>query len=154
LDKICQVQKINYILADAKIRQNTLNWSYHIDPPAMCGILLTLRSVNTEEHVDVLKFRNEVAKRGPDSLKTHYVQVQPPHSGIGFELEFTSSVLALRGEVTVEQPLSDEDSVFCWNGQVFRGLNVEVGQNDTLKIWEAVKAGHSLAEVLSQVEGP
>jgi hypothetical protein len=25
LDKICQVQKINYILADAEIRQNILN---------------------------------------------------------------------------------------------------------------------------------
>lgn len=117
----------------------------------MCGILFALSSREIQEDPDTLELRNEISARGPDSLCSHYQDY-----GSAVRLEFTSSVLALRGHTVVKQPLVDQNiGVLCWNGQVFGGaLDVGKDDNDTLSIWQQLKSGVPIARVLEQVEGP
>jgi asparagine synthetase B (glutamine-hydrolysing) len=120
----------------------------------MCGILFTLRHKRRPLAHDRAASRLEVAKRGPDALQSICVDLAIPGSGLELELEFTSSVLALRGDSIVSQPLRGNGQIFCWNGQVFRGLEVAKHENDTSKIWEQVCGGQAITDVLGRVEGP
>lgn len=120
----------------------------------MCGILFTLRKKDDNAGGELSAIRDEVARRGPDALRTVDIHPVIPGSSLELSLGFTSSVLALRGDHVVQQPLQGHGQLFCWNGQVFRGLDVETKENDTEKIWERVCAGQSIVEVLGEVEGP
>jgi asparagine synthetase B (glutamine-hydrolysing) len=120
----------------------------------MCGILFTVkRKGHPFNHVPSI-IGHEIAKRGPDALRSIGIDLVIPHSNLELDLEFTSSVLALRGHGIVTQPLRDRGQILCWNGQVFRGLDVGKHENDTLRIWEQVCNGQNIVDILGRVEGP
>jgi asparagine synthetase B (glutamine-hydrolysing) len=120
----------------------------------MCGILFKLGPNRAVSSAAVPTLRDEVAKRGPDSTLTHPIDIVRSETSPALYLEFTSSVLSLRGQQVVKQPLINERYVFCWNGQVFRGLDVDIAENDTGRIWKAILAGQHIADILDRVEGP
>jgi asparagine synthetase B (glutamine-hydrolysing) len=120
----------------------------------MCGILFNLKKAHLTPTEDDTLLHDEIARRGPDSIATHHIDLVPSSISQDLHLTFTSSVLSLRGPNIVKQPLVDDRYVFCWNGQVLRGLDVDLTDNDTLHLWEAILAGRNISDVLSQIEGP
>lgn len=87
-------------------------------------------------------------------------------------MKLYASVLSLRGREVTAQPLVGKRGVLGWNGQVsfrylhtleccylihiqvFQGLEVPNGENDTRRLFEWLEAGGEPEEVLSTIEGP
>ncbi|KAG2192088.1 hypothetical protein INT46_009265 [Mucor plumbeus] len=125
----------------------------------MCGILFSLAtreySVNQNEW-EVLKELN--TRRGPDSQNLKQVQ-SCNCSKEDLSLQFFSTVLHLRGANVVPQPLCGPytGNILCWNGEIFGGINVEFGQNDTQVLMDTLEKASSEIEILSalqSIEGP
>ncbi|KAG1867838.1 asparagine synthase-domain-containing protein [Suillus subalutaceus] len=110
------------------------------------------------------------AARGPDAQGTHHVRVQGTWSGeaqapspsktcglAALDLEFFASELRLRGDEPIVQPHQQDGDVFCWNGEVFEGLDVDAYENDGAKLFQSIHA-HSamddLPSLLGRIEGP
>ena len=91
-----------------------------------------------EELLDVLK------KRGPDSMgmRSRTVNVQPITSAGTLAdsrfLTFASTVLSLRGDSVIEQPLEDPEagSLLCWNGEAWKIDNALVQGNDAKAVFD------------------
>ncbi|KAG2077080.1 hypothetical protein BDR04DRAFT_1089385 [Suillus decipiens] len=112
------------------------------------------------------------AARGPDAQGTHHVRVQGTCSGeakvsspsktfglASLDLEFFASELRLRGDSPIVQPhLHQQDGdIFCWNGEVFEGLNVNAHENDGAKLFQSIctlSAIDDLPLLLGRIEGP
>ncbi|CAO3599921.1 unnamed protein product [Absidia cylindrospora] len=127
----------------------------------MCGILFSLSSnqhLHDQQTWNALEQIN--TKRGPDSQQLRQLTCQL------YSLRFFSSVLHLRGPDTVAQPLCDSTNgdVLCWNGEVFSGLDIPFGVNDTQVVMENLEKMNSAADelgaqtimlsVMSKIEGP
>ncbi|ORX49874.1 hypothetical protein DM01DRAFT_1338005 [Hesseltinella vesiculosa] len=126
----------------------------------MCGILFSVQPTgsNLDEQWQTLKAFN--TKRGPDAQ----VQMSVDHGK--WTLHFFSSVLHLRGPSTVAQPLQDKHTgdVLCWNGEVFGGLDVPFGSNDTSIVMDMLEkmndfdtedqARTYLLKLVARIEGP
>jgi asparagine synthetase B (glutamine-hydrolysing) len=99
----------------------------------MCGIFFSLARhghIGPDAGTEKL-LRN----RGPDSAGQYRTRipaelVSAEGSSIQLHATFFSTVLSLRGNAIVEQPLKDEESgsVFCWNGEAWSMQ----GQLDTI----------------------
>ncbi|EEQ28647.1 hypothetical protein McanMca71_001274 [Microsporum canis] len=97
----------------------------------MCGIFFSL-STGKHCYPDQL-IEQLIRNRGPDSFQTHCVCVDE-----SAYLTFTSSVLALRGESTQTQPLvGDNQSVLCWNGEVWKLADGALKGNDTYAVFQS-----------------
>lgn len=120
----------------------------------MCGIFVSVSlkgstSTVRDEHLQW------ISARGPDSLQTLTVEIPSSDSQQNLELTFTSSVLHLRGQQVTVQPLvSEEGGILCWNGEVWKGLDVEEDENDGLKLLESLSSGANVWEVMGRIEGP
>ena len=121
----------------------------------MCGIgaLLTCKSTQgnaevteqheTNENNDVKHsllagISRKISRRGPDSLRV----VEKATKNGNMEVCMVTSVLHLRGDKRVDQPLVDEnnENVFSWNGEIFGGYpSVKEGQSDTISVYTALK---------------
>lgn len=119
----------------------------------MCGIVVrcswaTDQCAYDDKEEDDL--RRQCARRGPDALDTIDVRC-----GVA-ELRLTASVLHLRGDAIVPQPLTDcNRGVLCWNGEAWRGLGIDATHgSDTLALSRQLAAGVSLIEVLDRIVGP
>ncbi|SAM05687.1 hypothetical protein [Absidia glauca] len=127
----------------------------------MCGILFSLSSdhhVFCQSDWDALEHLN--TKRGPDAQQLKQAQCQD------FTMRFFSSVLHLRGPDTVSQPLYNTSTgdILCWNGEVFSGLKVPFGANDTQEVMKHLEPMNSavdqqeaetiLLTTMSSIEGP
>ena len=92
----------------------------------MCGIYLSCSTSHAPDPGGAL--RSCLEKRGPDSCKTIGRRTQGPGKPRKATkqppifLKIFSTVLSLRGDVVVEQPLVDPDttSVLCWNGEAWK----------------------------------
>lgn len=121
-------------------------------------------------------------RRGPDSLKTVYRQVsRKPASPTAGEdpsssfLTFVATVLSLRGDSIVEQPLEDIESgsILCWNGEAWKINGKPVVGNDTVAVLDLLlkavrphsannlnknfsseETSQAVVDVLSMVSGP
>lgn len=122
----------------------------------MCGISLCLH--RQEHKVSDSSISTLLRKRGPDSFK--HVTISPK-SGQRHALEqgsgdifltFTASVLSLRGDSLVEQPVFDDHSgsVLCWNGEAWQIDAVSVADNDTVKVFSHLLKATSCVDILSQ----
>ncbi len=78
----------------------------------MCGILFTLTSAKKSAFVDGNSF---ISSRGPDSIQEFKFQLENDDvNAVG-----ASSVLHLRGPLTVSQPLQSTRFCLQWNGEIF-----------------------------------
>ncbi|CAG8830078.1 36856_t:CDS:2, partial [Racocetra persica] len=134
----------------------------------MCGILFRLRQSSSSIdgnpsnsfHKDLWnQLMTKNTQRGPDS------QDQFSESLDNFELDFFGAVLHLRGKSVIKQPLIDNDqNVLLWNGEIFDGLEVPFGENDTIylsatvknseKISDEINDNNGVLKVLRMIEGP
>ncbi|CAG8476505.1 589_t:CDS:10, partial [Racocetra fulgida] len=127
----------------------------------MCGILFRLRqssSSNDGNH------SNSFHKDLWNQLMTKNTQHQFSESLDNFELDFFGAVLHLRGKSVIKQPLIDNDqNVLLWNGEIFDGLEVPFGENDTIclsttlkdseKISDKINDNNGVLKVLRMIEG-
>ncbi|MCJ1396387.1 hypothetical protein MMC18_009277 [Xylographa bjoerkii] len=113
----------------------------------MCGIFF---SCSTDSPI----FPNErllelLKRRGPDSVKvvqrtcqsvcsTELVTQKSPVQHV--HLVFVSTVLSLRGNAIVEQPLVDKNSgsLLCWNGEAWKLDNEPITGNDAQAVFDAL----------------
>ena len=131
----------------------------------MCGIYFSI--CKTEFLWPDATLRQLLCARGPDC------QTLLPLSGPqvvdrshGYYLAAFASVLSLRGERVVSQPLQDEAAglVFCWNGEAWKMGGNPVSGNDAQVIFHllvtALTASPTdsrqviITEILSSVVGP
>lgn len=135
----------------------------------MCGIS-ALISLKTATHF--VKHNSKdglLARRGPDGFGTvQFHEEVPSCTPFVLCVELTASVLHLRGETVVTQPLLDnQGNILLWNGEVFGGTAVHVkqGENDTHKVSSALSdmlgemddSGtvlELLAEFFARLQGP
>jgi len=117
----------------------------------MCGIGLVLTEEGTPPP-DLSLLKAQLAKRGPNGSGEFTLFVS------GFSLTFLGSVLALRGQEVVTQPLQDDHgNVLLWNGEIFGGIEVSGKENDTrvlMRLLSGCSATSEVVELLETVEGP
>lgn len=131
----------------------------------MCGIFFALSRKGLIQPDETV--RQCVKYRGPDSCAFHAVTLNSPpiydKAGCASEnrvyINSFSSVLSLRGSVTVAQPLVDNTdpngSFLCWNGEAWKVGGFPVTANDTTAVYELLqKACRSTAHASAQHAGP
>ncbi|CAG8539269.1 9713_t:CDS:10 [Diversispora eburnea] len=143
----------------------------------MCGILFSLerRSDTKITLSDNNYFHDELwnrliiqnKNRGPDSQELFPLSFKSsifPNNGIF--MEFYGAVLHLRGERVIKQPfISDDQDILLLNGEIFDGLNVPTGENDTIQLIKALKENekqdcvtdkddYCVLSILQKIEGP
>lgn len=117
----------------------------------MCGIFCSLsRSSHVSPDADVLEL---LQRRGPDSTSCAQHTFGRDRGEISTQqesddsifLNFTSTVLSLRGSRTVSQPLqsSDGSRVLCWNGEAWSIAGHPAEGNDTEAVFELLSAAAS-----------
>ncbi|ORE10373.1 N-terminal nucleophile aminohydrolase [Rhizopus microsporus var. microsporus] len=122
----------------------------------MCGILFSLSrnesSIDSNEWNQLLELNK---KRGkfvcPDSQQLKTIHID------NFSLQFYSTVLHLRGSSVVPQPIEESGNILCWNGEIFGGIYVEHGQNDTQVLMSHLTKADSqeaILSIFSRIEGP
>lgn len=122
----------------------------------MCGIFFSISGGDCltpdEELLDALR------KRGPDSIGTRSwtVTVQPSDSANTLAqsrlLTFVSTVLSLRGDSVIDQPLEDPDSgsLLCWNGEAWKIDNTLVQGNDAKAVFDILLQASQSSSARSQ----
>ncbi len=117
-------------------------------PPShlsMCGIFFSCTNQNLVDPSDC--HYADLRRRGPDSFNTIRRQIlgKQPDSGpeaypcISY-LNFTATVLSLRGGLIVEQPLEDPQSgsILCWNGEAWKLNGTAIVGNDAMAIMNSL----------------
>jgi asparagine synthetase B (glutamine-hydrolysing) len=122
----------------------------------MCGIFFSVSEKGFQEPsqgiLDVLE------QRGPDSIQTVQRTIHASHKV--WYLTFISTVLALRGDTVISQPLvHDDGSLLCWNGEAWTIEGVTVVGNDGQVVLEKLISPNSrdltsIHCVLRQLSGP
>ncbi|XP_004674503.1 PREDICTED: asparagine synthetase domain-containing protein 1 [Condylura cristata] len=118
----------------------------------MCGICCSV-SFSVEHFSKDLKedLLCNLKRRGPNSSK------QLLKTDVNYQCLFSGHVLHLRGVLTA-QPVEDErGNVFLWNGEVFSGVTVKAGENDTQIMFNCLSSCKNESDVLSvfsEVQGP
>ncbi|KIM84589.1 hypothetical protein PILCRDRAFT_6217 [Piloderma croceum F 1598] len=143
----------------------------------MCGIFFAARLVNETyevtpdngKDIDYQKLTRRLqlanSARGPDAQKTCHVFIK--HCGAhedsgsfdnqGLLLDFFASELRLRGKAPVVQPHEHAGDIFCWNGEIFEGMDIAPNENDGIKFFESIlslSTVEELVELFGSVEGP
>ena len=111
----------------------------------MCGILCSYSQ--GKSRFSSPELQEALEKRGPDSVHTVRRLISPESTTSEYLhtneqedsnlLTFCSSVLALRGDVLVRQPLEDlyANSLLCWNGEAWRIGDDVICGNDALAVF-------------------
>ncbi|MCJ1469395.1 hypothetical protein MMC07_008028 [Pseudocyphellaria aurata] len=107
----------------------------------MCGIYFSCTRQKGTHHLDnSLHF---LKRRGPDSFKCVHTAVNGKTSDTTcnnglcvFYLTFVATVLSLRGDCIIEQPLEDEQSgsILCWNGEAWKINGAPIYGNDAVAV--------------------
>lgn len=102
----------------------------------MCGIHACISRVGPQRPSQALQ--DALHNRGPDHLGRSKVEQSFPSNICSTWLSFTSTVLALRGDHTTEQPFQDHvtDSVLCWNGEAWKIKGEVVMGNDGQAVFD------------------
>lgn len=111
----------------------------------MCGIFFSCTNQNLVDPSDI--YFADLRRRGPDSFNTIRRQIlgKRPDSGHEaspciFYVNFTATVLSLRGGLIVEQPLEDPQSgsILCWNGEAWKLNGTPIVGNDAVVIMNSL----------------
>jgi len=106
----------------------------------MCGIYFCLSRADPRPPDD--KLQERLKRRGPDAGNIQQRRLFPSalEGAVQPEihLTFLSTVLALRGDTVVQQPLTDaaSGSMLCWNGEAWRYENDTIDGNDGAVVFE------------------
>lgn len=146
----------------------------------MCGIYFSCTKQKGTHHFDnSLEF---LRRRGPDSFKYVHTEVNGKTSDTScnkelcvFYLTFIATVLSLRGDCIVEQPLKDEHSgsILCWNGEAWKINGASLYGNDAVAVLDLLvkaisahsnssnkdissseEASQAASDLLSTISGP
>lgn len=105
---------------------------------AMCGIFFTLsqKSYIVPSSEEFLQLK----RRGPDSCNIVRRKLQSESGTTTIYLSICASVLSLRGNGIVGQPLEDQasGSVFAWNGEGWKLNGHAIEDNDAEKIFRSL----------------
>ncbi|EGC34264.1 hypothetical protein DICPUDRAFT_55929 [Dictyostelium purpureum] len=77
--------------------------------------------------------KERLLNRGPDSIeeKIKIIKSKAKNEEITIELKLISSVLGLRGPLTVQPLEDDKGNILLWNGEMFGGYDIGIHDNDT-----------------------
>lgn len=139
----------------------------------MCGIFCSL---SRSEYIPPLEGISELLHaRGPDATNQACVQSETEqNTESAAYITLYSTVLSLRGSVTVQQPYRREDSrsFLCWNGEAWSIAGERPDGNDTARIFRLIENAarqpippmdareeiacslRAISQALSQVAGP
>lgn len=135
----------------------------HTTSPSMCGIFCSLSRHGPVAPTASVK--ELLVVRGPDASNTVTIQCEGQQSRPTF-ITCCSTVLSLRGSITIVQPLRDQDSrsTLCWNGEAWSIQGKRPDGNDTLSVLEllkqstsadtAIESAQAVSSALSQIAGP
>lgn len=107
----------------------------------MCGIFFSCTNQKAVGPSDC--HYADLRRRGPDSFKTIQRQILVKQLDLGhktsscvYNLNFTATVLSLRGDLIVGQPIEDAQSgsILCWNGEAWNVNGTAVVGNDAMVI--------------------
>ncbi|KAJ7655074.1 asparagine synthase-domain-containing protein [Mycena polygramma] len=126
----------------------------------MCGIFLCARraqndSPSLSDLCERLKRVN--GARGPDAQDTRQARVTAAGSDDVVVLDLFASELRLRGSDLVVQPHEHDRSIFCWNGEIFDGMDIAREENDGVKLFQTLSTLDTIEQVANlfgSVEGP
>ncbi|KAI6045017.1 asparagine synthase-domain-containing protein [Pisolithus marmoratus] len=141
----------------------------------MCGIYCSVRVSSADDHrvnAEVFQafseqLRSANGSRGPDAQTLYTLHLPAPQSprnpskgearGNELQIELFASELLLRGRAAVVQPHQQEGDVFCWNGEVFEGLDIDPEENDGARMFARFRLDctpDSVPALLGNIEGP
>ncbi|KAJ7783520.1 asparagine synthase-domain-containing protein [Mycena maculata] len=126
----------------------------------MCGVFFCARSAKDDSSLlldlcDRLKHAN--GARGPDSQDSRRVSVTGSDGLHTFVLDLFASELQLRGSQHIVQPHERDNNIFCWNGEIFDGLDIAQDENDGVKLFRVLSDASTVEEVYNlfgTIEGP
>ncbi|KAI4704459.1 hypothetical protein J4E81_001525 [Alternaria sp. BMP 2799] len=131
----------------------------------MCGIFFSLS--RTEHVIPDANTQQLLQNRGPDSTGQHQTIIESSAKDVPTRLHatFLSTVLALRGNDIVEQPLRDDTtgSILCWNGEAWSIAGQAIDGNDSKLVFTRLldactgtreASMRHVIELLSVVRGP
>ena len=117
----------------------------------MCGIGVALlrdaSAVDCDAIVDT--FAALLRRRGPDSFASSLVRSLSTDDAA----LLTASVLSMRGELTAQPFIAGDGGALCFNGEIFGGIAVADGQNDTAQLAAALATTKPL-NALATIRGP
>ncbi|KEY74101.1 hypothetical protein S7711_05352 [Stachybotrys chartarum IBT 7711] len=124
----------------------------------MCGIHAQITAAKDDKISPELD--RYLQNRGPDHRGTFQARIDLPQGPL--YLTLTSTVLSLRGDHVVKQPLVDPatGSVLCWNGEAWRINGEAVEGNDAEAVLSLLAASShndrrdEVLDALRAVEGP
>jgi asparagine synthetase B (glutamine-hydrolysing) len=130
----------------------------------MCGIFIYGQIVPADVERDDDAMRDLVknaTRRGPDVAAFHSVRINLSQERV-LMLTFYAAVLHLRGgALPTAQPCVDaEENVLCWNGEVYKGIELTQEDNDTALMWGELRrvcqddAENGVPNMLHRVHGP
>ncbi|EPE09062.1 asparagine synthase [Ophiostoma piceae UAMH 11346] len=136
----------------------------------MCGIHAVIELIrrdgsgctasnNTQNEITITDtLRRRLCSRGPDHLGHAAAEYTPSHTRHRAALQFTSTVLALRGDGLTPQPFSDSASnnILCWNGEAWKLNAADVSGNDGRQLFDLLSSadGDDVLQVLRSIDGP
>lgn len=130
----------------------------------MCGIFFSIS--NGDPNLATASTKEFLSRRGPDHTSVYNKLFIS--NGIQYTISLHCSVLGLRGALT-PQPLVDDSSLLCWNGEAYEIGNKPVIGSDTKAVYELLrqvsrsKEGKNcgsktrslpLLEAISHISGP
>ncbi|KAI9445415.1 asparagine synthase-domain-containing protein [Lactarius indigo] len=134
----------------------------------MCGIVFVAdwhataanrcSRINNKGFIELMgQLRAASAARGPDVQRDHQITLKSNQEATVY-LDFFASELRLRGNAPVAQPHTHESgNVLCWNGEIFKGLDVHPEENDGSKLSTAMSELEdvsAIVQLLGTLEGP
>ncbi|KAF7339870.1 Asparagine synthetase domain-containing protein 1 [Mycena venus] len=125
----------------------------------MCGIFFCARYAQDDSALlsDLCtRLKQCNGARGPDSQDTRRASVTGS-DGAAVVLDLFASELRLRGRDPVVQPHEQDGNIFCWNGEIFDGMDIEREDNDGVKLFHTLSAldtVEQVANLFGNIEGP
>jgi len=118
---------------------------------------------NKEQLNDIVcDLKTRLCNRGPDSIVLHCKKIQCTSSidnkVIDIDLQLISSVLGMRGQLTVQPFIDTLGNILLWNGELFGGYEIGQHDNDTQLMSHLLSSisdrPRDVLDILVKVKGP